>query len=292
MERIESGTDADAAKPARKVIPVATGKAILIGLLLGLVLAGGIVALLKFGKFRAPSRVVPDVIGQSLASAKSMISAAKLRPVVEYDPSSKRLSGTVIKVMPPVNARVKNGSTVTIIIAGKPKPTSSGTKPNPPPANQNTHTQPVQPANSNLTPPAPAKVAVPDVAEMTEARAKAELKKAGLDVEVQPGDPSAQAGVVTAVAPAVGTDVEKGATVTITVSTPLVPVKPAAIKLDNYVGAVGKDAVAALRRLGLVVRLDFKSTKIQPDGYVLETKPAAGAQLQAGNEVILVLAKP
>jgi hypothetical protein len=290
MERIEAGQENDAAdKPANKAVPVATGKAILIGALLGLVLAGGIIAFFKFVKITAPMRAVPDVMGQPESSAKSLVTAAKLRPVVEYDPSSKKPSGTVIKVKPPESAKVKDGSTVTIVVAGKgPKvPPRSGTKPPPDPGHR-----PPPPSHTTLVTPAAAKVGVPDVVETTEAKAKSLLQQAGLVAVVQPGQPSAQAGVVTAVNPAVGTQVEKGSAITLTVSTALAAEKPTTIKLTNYVGTVGKDAVTDLRRQGLVAKWEYKSTKIQPENYVLETKPAANTVLQPGSEVVLVLAKP
>jgi beta-lactam-binding protein with PASTA domain len=293
MERIDAGdgTDKGAAKGAApKAAPIAAGKAILLGVGIGILVMAGVIFGIKYIKITPPMHTVPSgLMGQPVSAAQALVNQKKLRPIIIHDSSSKGKAGTVVKVKPPEGARVKANSDVTLVVAGKPK-----TAPQPPPTgNQHTSTPDPRPV-----PPSPAatKITLPDVVEMSEAKARQKLAALGLDVEVKPGEPAAQAGTVQAMKPKPESAVEKGAVVVLTVSTketapaPL-PATDTLITLKDYTGTLGTDAVKDLRKAGIVVAWSYEKTRIQPAGYVVKTIPPASSQLLAGSQVMLVLAK-
>ncbi|OPZ87038.1 MAG: Serine/threonine-protein kinase PK-1 [bacterium ADurb.Bin429] len=292
MERIEKegGTETPVAQAPRKpVLTVAAGKAVLLGIGIALVLAVG--GYFGFQSLRAglTTRTVPaDLVGQPVEAARARVNQFRLRPVVVYDAASTGKSGLVVKVKPPEGTKVRINGDVTLVVAGK------GPRPTPiiPPALVKE-----QHSGSNTTPPAVAsKVQVPDVVEMSEAKARQKLSALGLEVEMKAGEPAAHAGIVQAMKPKAESLVDKGAVVVLTVSTaqaPTAAVTPAStlITVKDYAGTLGTDAVKDLRRSGLAATWSYETTKIQPAGYVVRTNPPAGSQLPYGSQVTVVLAK-
>ncbi|MGI5146413.1 PASTA domain-containing protein [Plantactinospora sp. CA-294935] len=65
----------------------------------------------------------------------------------------------------------------------------------------------------------------------------------------------------------------------------------APVLLPPLVGLSQQEAVAELGRLGLVPRIEPR-TSGRPPGTVLDTEPSTGTEVQPGSEVILVVAEP
>jgi serine/threonine-protein kinase len=131
-----------------------------------------------------------------------------------------------------------------------------------------------------------AQVTVPDVVGMSETDAKATLDGAGLSAtstEVASEEPK---GIVTAQDPIAGKTVDKGSTVTLSVSSgpsesgvTLVPVPP-------VVGESIKRAIVILRRAGF----DFERTDVEADqaaGIVVSQDPEGGTRKPPGTTVKL-----
>jgi eukaryotic-like serine/threonine-protein kinase len=132
----------------------------------------------------APVRV-PDVVGQSLASAEATLSNAELDVgTVERKVSSTTSPGTVISQSPTAGTSLHPGEKVELTVAQAPK-----------------------------------EITVPNLVGAAEAAAVGALRRAGLKAQKVPrvtGE-QAQVGVVLEQGPAAGAHVRKGATVTITV---------------------------------------------------------------------------
>jgi len=288
MERIEKegGTSTPVARAPRKpVLTVAAGNAVLLGLGIALALAVGGYFGFQFLHAGLTTRTVPaTLVGQPVDAARARVNQARLRPVVVYDAARAGQSGLVVKVKPPEGAKVRVNGDVMLVVAGRPIPAPLPAPPKDPRSGPRV-----------IAPPAARTVPVPDVVEMSEAKARQKLTALGLEVEVRPGDPAAQAGMVQATKPKAESLVEHGAVVVLTVSTAPTPaVAPAStlVTVKDYAGTPGTDAVMDLRRAGLSAAWRYELTKIQPAGYVVRTNPPAGSPLPYGSQVTVVLAKP
>ncbi|AVT30950.1 PASTA domain-containing protein [Plantactinospora sp. BC1] len=65
----------------------------------------------------------------------------------------------------------------------------------------------------------------------------------------------------------------------------------APVPLPPLVGLSQQEAVAELERLGLVARIEPR-TSARPPGTVLDTEPSTGTEVEPGSEVLLVVAEP
>lgn len=127
---------------------------------------------------------VPDVQQQSLSTATDELAAAGLRVGgVTEEENGDFPEGTVIRQDPGPTAKVDKGSSVDLVVAA-----------------------------------AVSRIAVPSVIGNTAADARAKLEDAGFTVTSEEAPSSDPAGVVIDVTPSEGTMVERGSTVTITVS--------------------------------------------------------------------------
>jgi eukaryotic-like serine/threonine-protein kinase len=129
------------------------------------------------------------------------------------------------------------------------------------------------------------KVDVPNVVGLSVAEAVARLKDAGLEanpVDVFSNKPE---GTVIAQDPAEGRSVVEDTRVRINVSQGAKPVS-----VPNVVGGSFEAAKSALEAEGLVVRRSDQTSNIAPN-TVIETRPAAGTELQRGATVTVVVSK-
>jgi len=127
---------------------------------------------------------VPNVVGKTQAQATSLLNNAGLTPEVVTEPSDDKPAGEVLSQSPPAGAKADKGSTVTITV-------SSGV----------------------------AQVTVPSVAGDDLAGASATLGAAGFKVtSIQQSSTSVAAGTVIGTNPAAGTQMAKGSTVQVIVS--------------------------------------------------------------------------
>ena len=134
---------------------------------------------------RGPERVtVPDVTGRSEDDARATLEDAGLQVESDGEASADQDPGTVLRQDPESGAEVERGSTVTIVVAEAPPP-----------------------------------VSVPDVLELDEAEAQAELEGAGFTVRVreEPVDGPDEDGTVLDQTPGPGEEAEPGSRVTIVV---------------------------------------------------------------------------
>ncbi|MBQ6390531.1 MAG: PASTA domain-containing protein [Eggerthellaceae bacterium] len=125
----------------------------------------------------------------------------------------------------------------------------------------------------------PSKASVPDVTGMSWSEAKSTLKSANLNA-AKKGDTS---GEVVSQDIAAGTLVDKGTTVTVTLSSP----KPAQVKVPNVIGKTWNDAKAALESAGLGA-----AKKGDSEGAVESQSIAAGTKVDKGTTVTVTLASP
>jgi beta-lactam-binding protein with PASTA domain len=126
---------------------------------------------------------------------------------------------------------------------------------------------------------------VPEVVGLSRSSADSRLRGEGLGVAVQEQESEEAEGTVIAQDPAGGSSVEQGATVTITVSTGI----PQA-SVPNVVGLSAADAATQLGNAGLVpIQREQTVTDPADDGVVVDQRPGAGATLDEGAEVVIII---
>jgi beta-lactam-binding protein with PASTA domain len=126
---------------------------------------------------------------------------------------------------------------------------------------------------------------VPNVAKVTSAEATARLERAGFRavVAAQSADAVVPEGSVISQAPSADEPLDKGGTVTLTVS-----LGPAAVEVPRVTGMVAQTAKAALEKVGLKVTVEWVSVAESQGLIVLRQTPAAGEKAKPGSEVHLV----
>jgi beta-lactam-binding protein with PASTA domain/predicted Ser/Thr protein kinase len=126
---------------------------------------------------------------------------------------------------------------------------------------------------------------VPEVVGLSRSSADSRLRGEGLGVAVQEQESEEAEGTVIAQDPEGGSSVEQGATVTITVSTGI----PKA-SVPNVVGLGPADAATQIGNAGLVpVQREQTVTDPADDGVVVDQRPGAGATLDEGAEVVIII---
>ncbi len=177
---------------------------------------------------------VPDVVGQRADRAASQLVDAGLKTTFRRQLSQKP-SSTVLSQEPPAAAKTSAGSTVVLTIARGGD--TSG---------------------------------VPAVVGLTLAQAIAKLRAAGLQASEKRVAGQKPAGQVIAQTPGGGRELQKGATVALTISRGAQPVA-----VPDVVGQTQADATSALKAAGLEARvLNVPSSK--PKGTVVVQSPRAG----------------
>ena len=131
----------------------------------------------------------------------------------------------------------------------------------------------------------PELVTVPDVIGLSRGSADARLRNEGLGVAIQEQESEEPAGEVIAQDPAGGSQLRRGTTVTITVSTGT----PQA-SVPDVVGLSPGDAASQLGNVGLVpVEREQTVTDPAQDGVVIDQRPGAGTEVDEGSEVIIII---
>jgi serine/threonine-protein kinase len=199
-----------------------------------------------------PKATVPDVVGMDYADAVDALNQANLQ-AKRKNVFSKKPAGQVVAQDPPAQEVVDEGTVVTLNV-------SKGVK----------------------------TVAVPDVLDQTEASARSELEAAGFEVQVlsAPSDTTPE-GLVSAQSPDPGTDVNKGSTVTITVSS-----GPAATSVPNVVGEQKETAKDDLQAAGFHVQVqNVPVADPTQDNIVQDQDPAGGSDAPNGSTVTIFVGK-
>jgi serine/threonine-protein kinase len=196
---------------------------------------------------------VPRVEGLTSAQAQARLERAGL-DVETADAvfSSEVEAGLIVRTIPPSGTRIRTTGTVVLV-------PSKG----------------------------PQLVAIPSVIGLSQQAARERLRRAGFKVDVRRVfDDEVEEGKVIDQSPAADIELEKGQTVTITVSR-----GPELVPIPAVAGQEAETATATLQNLGFeVITSEEFSTEV-PEGDVIRTEPPAGQSLPKGSEVTLVVSK-
>jgi beta-lactam-binding protein with PASTA domain len=200
---------------------------------------------------RGPGTVlVPGVRNLSQAQAIDELEERGLRANVDRLSSDEIREGLAIRTVPGAGNEVERGERIQLFI-------SSG----------------------------PELVATPGVVGLSRDSAEAQISDAGLRPAVQEEESEEPEGEVIAQDPTAGTELERGSTVTITVSTGVEQVV-----VPDVVGLEARDAERQLRAEGLVpVRRETEVSDPAQDGQVIDQRPGTGVEVERGREVVLVI---
>ncbi|MDQ4090825.1 MAG: PASTA domain-containing protein, partial [Actinomycetota bacterium] len=227
-------------------------------LVIALLGGGGAGAYLLVGE-QVPSHPLPDVTSRDRATAEGALRAVRFVPVVEERFIDATQPGIVTEQNPKAGTTadgkpitLKEGKTVTLVVSKGPPPTP-----------------------------------IPDLTDLTEAKARAEIEKVGHVVGTvdKPYSETVEAGIVMAWT-GKGESPPKGAKVDLTVSA-----GPAPRTVPTLSGRTYEQAVAALEAVGLKAARnpdqynDDDSTK----GKVVLASPTQGATAKRGDVVTLTV---
>jgi serine/threonine-protein kinase len=193
---------------------------------------------------------VPSISGLPVRQAVDELEDRGLKANLARRPSESVAEGLAIRSVPGAGEVVERGETVKVFI-------SSG----------------------------PEQVQVPDVTGLSRESAEARIGDAGLVPDVQEQESEEPEGDVVAQDPAGGTQVERGATVTLTVSTGI-----ETVDVSNVLGLSAGDAAGQLRADGLQpVQDEREVTDSAQDGKVVDQRPAPGTEVERGRQVVIII---
>ncbi len=130
-------------------------------------------------------------------------------------------------------------------------------------------------------------VDVPDVVELTETEAIAELEGLGFEVDVQRQEFFlVEEGVVFEQDPESGASLREGSTVTIFVST-----GAGTVNIPDVSGQTVEEATSALEELKFNVLQREEESDVFDAGLVIRTEPPAGTDAEQGSDVALIVSK-
>ena len=131
----------------------------------------------------------------------------------------------------------------------------------------------------------PEQVEVPDVTGLSRDSAEDLLAKAGLEVAVEEQESEEPEDDVISQNPAAGTEVDRGTTVTITVSTGI-----ERVSVPDVTGLSRRDAIDQLRSVGLTASpREVDVTDPTQDGQVVDQRPGAGIEIEKGKSVVIMV---
>ncbi|MDQ5833018.1 MAG: PASTA domain-containing protein, partial [Actinomycetota bacterium] len=193
---------------------------------------------------------VPSLAGLPVKQAIDELRDRDLVPNLERRPSETVKEGLVIRSVPKAGDVVERNQSVTVFI-------SSG----------------------------PEAVAVPDVTGLSRETAEGRISDAGLTPNVEEQESEEPEGEVISQDPTGGTEVDRGATVTITISTGV-----ERVNVPNVLGLEAADAASQLAADGLVpVERQSEVTDPEQDGKVIDQRPSAGTEVDKGREVVIII---
>jgi eukaryotic-like serine/threonine-protein kinase len=200
---------------------------------------------------RGPGEVlVPAVANLRQGVAIQELEDAGLKVTVDQEPSDKVKNDFAIRTLPREATKVTRGTRVRLFV-------SSG----------------------------PEQLTVPDVTGLSRDSAESRLRDDGFGVSVSEEESDEPEGDVISQSPAGGTELARGETVTITVSTG----RPQ-VDVPDVIGLSERDANSKLRAAGLApVTQERTVTDPSQDGVVVEQRPGSGTQVDEGREVVIVI---
>jgi len=195
---------------------------------------------------------IPSVAGLPRGVAIEQLNDAGLKVMVDAIPSNRYREGLAVRTVPAEGTLVERGTRVRLFV-------SSG----------------------------PRRVTVPEVVGLTQDAAEAELQRRGLEVRVRERPSEEREGTVIDQDPAAGSELKRGDTVTIVVST-----GPERVTVPNVVGSLLDEARASLRAAGLKVTVRRRAVSdATDDGRVVDQSPSAGVEVERGTDVVLFVGK-
>lgn len=274
---------------------------------------------LLFGSDRAPAEVaVPNVVGQTEAEARTILTEAKLEPKFEQAPSTEVEDGKVISTDPAEGTTVAAGSTVTVQVSTGPKaatmPDITGKTREEAEAilaeqgltlkiegtedidgvarNTIGRTDPTQGATVNEGDTVSAwlssgRVKVPSLSGLTESAARDELGRVNLGVSVTYRYEEGQTvGTVLEQNPTADTVVDPESTVRIVVAG-----EPGPVTVPNVTGQSLSNAEQAMSAAGFGITPVEEFSDTVAAGRVIRTDPGANAEAERGATVTIVISK-
>ncbi|MBQ7478443.1 MAG: PASTA domain-containing protein, partial [Selenomonadaceae bacterium] len=230
-------------------------KLFMAGLVVVLVMGFCVGAFLSFGKFWSVEEVkVPDVVGKQMALARQILEDQHLRVnVVEvYDASVP--AGQVVSQSPEADATVKSERLVTINV-------SKG--------------------GENLE--------MPDVKGLSRSAAENRLTKMGLNIgSLYEKYSEEEAGTVISTDPPIGSKINKGTTVDLTISKGQ---KTKKVSVPDVTGASLESAKESIASRNLRVGSITKQPSKQAEGTIVSQSPSGG-EVEEGTSIQLVVAEP
>jgi beta-lactam-binding protein with PASTA domain len=223
---------------------------------------------------RGPSRV-PNVVGQTRASALSVLRAAGFKPAVFVVPSTQP-KNTVVAQKPQAGKNAPRGSTVRLNLSNG-NPSGGGGVPPPPPA------QP-QP------PPPPASQTVPDLTGRQEAAALRQLNQVGFKARLVWVPSDQPQGAVVSQTPDAGSTAKEGTRITVNAS--LGPNPGAGQKVPPVIGLDPQTATSRLVSAGFKVQRLIQKTSVRSrNGKVVDVQPARGFRAPADSVVTIYVGR-
>lgn len=197
---------------------------------------------------------IPQVRGEPRAAALGILDDAGLDASVAAEPSEPIAEGSATRTDPPSGASVEEGARITLYV-------SSG--------------------------PPGATVTIPDVTGQEESAGLAVLENVGLRPRAR-AEPSRSvaSGNATRTDPPAGTRVDRGAAVTLLVSS---GPPTEAVTIPDVRGRPRADALSALRDAGLRPRAASEESEEVAEGSATRTDPLAGTEVEAGAAVTLYI---
>jgi eukaryotic-like serine/threonine-protein kinase len=194
--------------------------------------------------------LVPPVANLRQGQAIKELEDAGLKVTVDSEPSDRVKKDFAVRTVPPEGKEVTKGTRVRLLV-------SSG----------------------------PEQVAVPDVTGLSRESAESRLREEGFTVSVAEQESDVTEGDVISQSPSGGTELTRGDTVTITVSTG----RPQA-DVPDVIGMSERNARSALKAAGLEPVVQQRTVTDQDqDGVVVEQRPGPGTQLDRGRQVVIVI---
>jgi len=227
-----------------------TGAYVLLLVVLLAMLAGGLFLLgreLGIGSSGA-AQIVPNVINKTEPEATKTIKDAGFK-VKTQKREDNAAAGTVVDQNPKAEARASKGSTVTLVV-------STG----------------------------PPQIAVPDERGKDVQSARNDLESQQFTVSTTARASDQPQNEVLDQSPSPGTKVDRGSTVTLTVSS-----GSGQVIVPNVVGQNATDAANALGQAGFHTTQHTQPSDTVPAGKVISTTPAAGAKAPKGSTVTMVV---
>jgi serine/threonine-protein kinase len=199
----------------------------------------------------AETVAVPNVVGLTQADAIRQISAAGLIPIPVPEESSTVPEGTVIRTEPPADQEVAKGSEVQVVVAG---------------------------AVQQFRVPRLDGLVLSDAVQLIETQ--------GFQLGQVTEDPDSDEdpGTVISQSPPAGSDAPPDTPIDLVISA-----GPESVILDDLRGLTELEATTRLSQAKLVWEIQRENDADVQAGRVIRTAPPVGAQLKAGDTVILVI---